>query len=576
MKLLLSPAQSLDMRPLAALVAVLVVASVVPAPAAAASGPPAAGGGPEASYGGPEPDARAGGTGAAADAESSDAPGDPDEDVVGWENGYWHNESIDVDQSDGLSDAELERFVARAMARVEYLRQAEFGGDVPVEIISRSDYRNRTRDSNTSEPHRAWNNQVWEALFIVGEDTDVQSEMGSTLGASVAGFYSPRDGRIKIITDTPDQPTIDNATLVHELVHALQDQRFNLSSSQFRSQTQDGELATDGVVEGEANYIEARYAERCGAEWDCVATPESDGGDGPPPNLGILLTLLQPYSDGPAYVHELRQAGGWDAVDRELRRPPNASSQVIHHTDEPPANVSFTDTARRGWETFPDQGVDGADTVGEASIFAMFWYQSREYGADAVDPRALFETDSEYVLYNYDAGPSDGWAGDRVVPYRKGSGEETRYGYVWVTEWDTAGDAREFEAAYRAVLDAHGAEEREGRILVVGGDDPWADAFRVVRDGRRVTVVNGPSPAAVRNIRPGLVETPTPTPTATEATTTTPTSTPLTRGTTTTPTSTTTQTGTGTGTTVTTPGFGAAALLIALAALAAAVLARRE
>ena len=29
-------------------------------------------------------------------------PDDPESDVLGWENGYWHNETIDVDQSDGL------------------------------------------------------------------------------------------------------------------------------------------------------------------------------------------------------------------------------------------------------------------------------------------------------------------------------------------------------------------------------------------------------------------------------------------------------------------------------------------
>ncbi|HKL30417.1 MAG TPA: hypothetical protein VJ898_14260, partial [Natrialbaceae archaeon] len=61
---------------------------------------------------------------------SSAAPPDPDEDVIGWENGYWYDESIDVDQSDGLSDAELDRFVARTMARVERIRGLEFRENV--------------------------------------------------------------------------------------------------------------------------------------------------------------------------------------------------------------------------------------------------------------------------------------------------------------------------------------------------------------------------------------------------------------------------------------------------------------
>ena len=44
---------------------------------------------------------------------------DPERDVLGWEDGYWYSESIDVDQSDGLSDEEIDAYVARAMARVE-------------------------------------------------------------------------------------------------------------------------------------------------------------------------------------------------------------------------------------------------------------------------------------------------------------------------------------------------------------------------------------------------------------------------------------------------------------------------
>jgi len=35
---------------------------------------------------------------------TDDPPADPDEDVIGWEDGVWYDESIDVNQSDGLTD----------------------------------------------------------------------------------------------------------------------------------------------------------------------------------------------------------------------------------------------------------------------------------------------------------------------------------------------------------------------------------------------------------------------------------------------------------------------------------------
>jgi PGF-CTERM protein len=429
---------------------------------------------------------------------------DPDEDVVGWEGGYWHNESIAVDQSDGLSEEELDAYVNRAMARVEYIREREFGSDVPIEVISREEFQQRSAENRTSNTSfDAWNNQVWEALFVIGEQQGANDALQSASGQTVAGFYVPADDRIRIVTDSPENPTIDNATLVHELVHALQDQTGDLGERIGNTETQDGGLAVDGVVEGEANYVERRYTERCGVEWECVETPSDGASPGEPPNPGILLTLLQPYSDGPVYIDWLREQGGWEAVDAAFDDPPESSEQVIHLTDEEPTPIEYEDRARNGWETFPDQGESGSDTVGEASMFVMFWYQARTADADTIPVRTVARTSGPLDMYNYDATPSSGWGNDRVFPYHQGSGEEAQYGYVWVTEWDTPEDASQFVRAYRSMLAAHDVERRDDGTLVIP-DGEFEDAFRVDRSGTRVTIVNGPTPEAVEDIRPGV------------------------------------------------------------------------
>ena len=429
---------------------------------------------------------------------------DPSSDRLGWEAGYWYNESIDVNQSDGLSEEELDVFVARSMARVEYIRGIEFDSEVPVEVIARSEYRNGSNEVSTpaESDFAAWNNQVWEALFITGEDENVQQELSNTQGSSVIGFYAPRDGEIKIITETPDSPVIRNSTLIHELVHAAQDQQFDLTREQYRGGTQDTDLAIDGLIEGDANFVEAQYRQRCASgEWACVSTPSQSGGsDGPPPNLGILLTVFQPYSDGPVYVSSLRDEGGWAAVNDKFDSPPTTTEQIIHVTDEEPTPIEFRDRSRNGWQRYPDQGVDGSDTVGEASMFAMFWSQAREANADTINPRGLFETDSDLDTYNYAADPSAGWANDRVFPYHRGSGADAEYGYVWVTEWDTERDAREFLRAYRAILRAQGGSEEAENVWVIP-DGPYADAFRVTRQGTRVVVVNAPERGDLSDVR---------------------------------------------------------------------------
>ena len=437
--------------------------------------------------------------------QQDDAPPDPDSDVVGWEDGYWHNESIDVDQSDGLSEAELDAYVARSMARVEHLREREFKQSVPVSVISREAYQKRSANqSKTNASFEAWNNQVWEGLFITGEKQNVQKELGSTLGSSVAGFYSPKDDEIKIVTDNPDDAVIDNATLHHELVHALQDQYYNLSSETYTGKTQDGDLAVSGVVEGEANYIEYLYLDNCGGEWECVETPKSAGGGSGngDVNLGIFLVIFQPYSDGPPFVHDLKQAGGWDAVEERFTDPPVSSEQVIHTTDEKPVPIDYTDRARNGWSLF-EQGQNGSDTVGEASLYAMFWYQDRlgTDGFDGFEWQAVTQSRGQYDRYNYESTPTEGWANDRLFPYARGSGDDAEYGYVWVLEWDSPEDATQFRSTYLSMLRANGAESQGSDVFVVE-QGQFADAFRVTRQGTTVTVVNAPTTDDLADVRP--------------------------------------------------------------------------
>lgn len=435
-------------------------------------------------------------------ASAQEAPPDPDSDVIGWENGYWHDESIEVDQSDGLSAEEREAYVSRAMARIEVLREREFEETVPVSVISRDEYANRTR-ANSSANFSAWNNQVWEALFVVGEDEDVQQLLQQTTTAATTGGYFFVEDEIKLITDDPDDLSIDRGTLVHELVHAQQDQYVDLTNATFRAETQDAQLATDGLIEGEANYVEDRYEARCGVEWECVASPSSGGGGSGDINFGLFVTLFHPYSDGPPYVHDLVEREGWDAVDEAYASPPKSTEQIIHHTDERPAPMNLTDNATAGWEPFPEQGENGTDRVGEASIFAMLWYQSRNYGADTIPVRTITDTSAEYDTYNYDSVPSSGWANDAVLPYRKETPDGTQYGYVWAIEWDTETDATQFLAAYRAILTAQDARRLGPRTWVIEAG-PFADAFRVAKDGRRVTIVNAPTATDLDDVRPGL------------------------------------------------------------------------
>lgn len=429
---------------------------------------------------------------------------------IGCVNGVCHDDELDIDQSDGLDDEELELFVSQSMARVEYIRDRPFREDVGIDVMTREEYRSQQSNSSNDEPNEfnRWNDQVWKGLMIIGESTSSDEEISDTLGSSVAGFYSPTRDEIVIITPETDNVTIDDATLVHEHVHAMQDQYHDLTDERYRGATQDGDLAIDGIVEGEAGYIEQRYEERCGVEWTCHSPPSSSGGGGGSDlNLGVYLTIFNPYSDGPGYVHALVQSEGWEAVDDRMENPPQSTTQVIHRTDREPVPIDFEDEATDGWETYPDQGVDGADTVGEASMFAMFYYQSREYGSEAIDWRIVGDESliGEYERLNYISDPTDGWANDKLYPYRRGDDEN---GYVWVTEWESEDDATEFYEAYLSILDAdaHNGTVRDDGIYVLGENSEFRGAYGVHLEGTTVEIVHGPSPQAIEQLRPSTAE----------------------------------------------------------------------
>lgn len=423
---------------------------------------------------------------------------DPDSDVIGWEDGYWHDEPIHVSQDDGLTDDELDAFVARSMARVEVLRNAEFDRSVNVTVKSREEYQqDNPFETAQNSTHNDWNNQVWEALFIVDESDDVGAEFEKITGSSVLGYYVPSTDELVIVSDTPSRPTVDNSTLIHELTHALQDQRFNLSRPELQRDTQDAQLAKNGLVEGEAKLIEQRYEERCATgEWNCVDSPTTSGSSANG-NLGMQMLMYQPYSDGPAYIQHLLDRGGWEAVDRAFENPPTQTAQIIHPgTETQHASFSTLPERHNGWSQFEGVGNEGADQVGEASVFMMFWHQNQHYGIDTI-PRDSIRSSESGSGYSYEHSASHGLVDDRLTPYKNGD----ERGYVWQLQWESQSDADEFLRTYENVLRGHGGTQVAESTWVIN-DGGYADAFYVEQDGATIRIVNAPDRDALSELHP--------------------------------------------------------------------------
>jgi PGF-CTERM protein len=449
----------------------------------------------------------------------------PSSDVIGWENGCWHNDSIAVTVDDGLNETELDAVVARTMARVEYVRQLEFTKTVDVDVVSREEFKSNNADAfaDVSEESRLHQDVKHEALFFVPEDRSALAQIQYNRGGSVLGYYSPRNDSIVIISDSDGPLKVDGPTLAHELAHALQDQQFDLT--RYNRTTTEQDNAVNGLVEGDPTYTEHLYSQRCEAEWNCPSRDADPGGGSFDPDFdyGIYFMGFQPYADGGSFVRSLKEEGGWEAVNEAYDNPPASSEQVMYpekYPDETPREVSVTDRSNEDWRVLDlGEGSVNYAVFGEAGMAAMFispTYDDRSPEFITIDE--LF-TDRELDNLDYSLPPSDGWDGDKLFPYvTDDSADTNETGYVWKTAWDSPEEATEFAEAYVAMLSYRGASEVSARqnTYRIPDEEAYGDAFYVNRTGDTVTIVNAPTVEELSNVRAGAAPEATPTPTPSE------------------------------------------------------------
>ncbi|AHG02672.1 hypothetical protein HALDL1_02805 [Halobacterium sp. DL1] len=422
---------------------------------------------------------------------------DPESDVLGWENGLWYNESIGVSVEDGLNDSERNATIDRAMARVEQIRGIEFEKRVPVEVISRDKYREQYADTgDASDALRTFDDTKFEALFLVGENEDSIEVQESNRGENVLGFYTPRDDRIVIISES-STPTIEETTLGHELVHALQFRNFDAN---FSSPTRDASNAHNGLIEGEARFVDTRYSNNCGANWSCVSPQAGGGGGGGDLHLGIYIMKYFPYSDGPGFVEHFYEQDGWSGVADLYSNPAKTSEQVAqpekYGTDQP-ADVRLPDRSSAGWERVTVDGRAPYGEVGVGGLTAMLAYPAYHEGRQGVvlNPQEFLNIEDGSVdrsdPFDYTTTPVEGWDGERMWIYESDDGETA---YTWRIAWDSQRDAKQFAETYRNLLQYWGAEQRDNGVWrIPEGESEFADAFRVTVSGDTVTIVNAPT-----------------------------------------------------------------------------------
>ena len=349
------------------------------------------------------------------------------------------------------SSESLSRKLDAIALRTASIRGLSFDSPVEREIVDPEEARvllieNFEEDRDDIEDEEA----LLITLGAIEEGVDLYELLLDIYGEIVLGWYDPEDERIFVIERTPDFGALDELTLAHEIVHGLQQQRFDIHSvRESVKDNSDRSLAYSALIEGDASIAETLYRlshldEEQTAEVREAQSSADLGSFMAAPHI-LQRTISFPYGAGFQFVASLYLTNeDWNLVDEAHASPPASTEQVLHpekYLDgEGPIVVelpSFAGPPWGEWEPVWDS------TLGELYLLAY------------LETWTGFE----------DAGrAAQGWGGDSFLLMR---GPDGGHLLIWMLEWDTPEDAAEFFDVFRDSMETR----TEDRWAPTGEDD---------------------------------------------------------------------------------------------------------
>jgi hypothetical protein len=288
-----------------------------------------------------------------------------------------------------------------------------------------------------------------KAFGLIPESMDLSRYLPELLTSQVAGFYDPERDYMALVrrdgTKVGEGGDAEDAVLVHELTHALQDQHFDLKKFEGVDPLSESATARTALTEGDATLTMTSFLVQGNVETlpgigetmkSFLADPDKlasvaaggpGGADFAKAPAWLRDSLLFSYVQGFAFCLDVRRLGGQKLLDYAFSTdPPRSSEQILHpekwHTRrDDPVVLRWPDlsAALPGWVKV------SAGELGEATIQTLLRESARSR--------------------KNAAAAAAGWGGDRFTVYEK----DGRRVLVWWTEWDSEADAREFQAAVR-------------------------------------------------------------------------------------------------------------------------------
>ena len=347
------------------------------------------------------------------------------------------------------SDATLRKLASELLPDLAARSGLELREPVRVEMRSREElvrYLESKLDEELPEEEARATVEAYALFGLVPDTLDLREVLLALYTEQVAGFYEPDSTTLFVMDDQPE--ALLEGLLVHELVHAVQDQWVDLGALADPKLGSDRATAAQAAIEGHATLVMLEYmAEQAqGTPVDLGALPnfanllrsQLEGARDQFPALAaappvIQESLLFPYLEGAGYVHGLWAQG--DRVAPFGEYLPKSTEQILGGTaDDVPIELAMS--------------VSGADILHEDVLGRL------ELG----------------VMLDQHLGPgsarfADGWGGDRYVLVEVGTGER---GLIWYSVWDDEAARDRFVERFRDALGSLGGGASL-EVMEVGG-----------------------------------------------------------------------------------------------------------
>lgn len=361
--------------------------------------------------------------------------------------------------------------IAEPMRTVEAVRGLKFLHAVKTAAVDRSEIPARLREEMVKSLPYSLDDYmlVLRTLHFVDVKTDGKElvpQLLSLFESQVLAFYDPHTHIYYSINQEspsmkglPNADLMGNAVAVHELMHAMQDQHFDIGTYDDRIKTDwDASLAYHSLVEGEASLVMmAGMLDKAGLKLDAIidnesvmsamadaATKQQTTIDPAVPRY-FVKSLIFPYFDGMKFVLAAYKRGGWAAVDKVYANPPRTTREIMH-PDDYFGRVANPKTVP------PIAKIEGVKLLASEHVGEWHWG------------------------FLVGAGNARGWVNDRVSIARNAAGATT---VLAETVWDDDEHAKAFAGAYAKLLKWEAAEAT------------------VVQDGSRVKVAYGADAALI-------------------------------------------------------------------------------